>query len=89
MTVSEIKIFKVKKDDSKVKAFASITIDDCLVLTGIKIITGSKGLFTAMPSQKVGEEYKDIFFPVKAETREKLNDMIIKKYNEVANDNTL
>jgi len=90
MTVTSIKIFKVKKVDSKVKAVASITIDDSLVITGIKVVTGTKGLFISMPSTKDADgEYHDTVYPIKAETREKLQDMIVKKYNEVANDNTL
>ena len=52
MNISEVRIRFVKKEDSKLKAVASITIDDCFVVHDIKIIDGTDGLFIAMPSRK-------------------------------------
>jgi len=54
MEITEIRIYpKDLAKDKKLKAFATITIDDAIVIRDIKIIEGKKGLFVAMPSTKV------------------------------------
>lgn len=71
----------IKKDDSKLKAVASITFDDCFAVHDIKVIEGSEGYFIAMPSRKTGEgDYKDIAHPIKTETREELIKVILDEF---------
>ena len=53
MEITEVRIFSRESDDKKLKAFATITFDDCFVVRNIKIIEGTKGLFVAMPSRKI------------------------------------
>jgi len=55
MEITEIKINLKEASNKKLKAFATITLDDCFVVRDIKIIDGKKGLFVAMPSTKVTE----------------------------------
>ena len=50
MKISDIRIRLVKKDDGKLKAVASITIDECFVVHDIKVIEGSEGAFISLPS---------------------------------------
>ena len=62
----------------------SITIDDEFVLHDIKVVDGEKGLFIAMPSRKASDgEYRDIAHPINSGTREKIQKMILDKYDEV------
>ena len=83
MQITDIRIRKVDKD-GKMKAVVSITIDDAFVVHDIKIIEGEKGLFIAMPSRKASDgEYRDIAHPINSGTREKIQSMILQKYNEV------
>lgn len=78
MKFTDVRVRIVKKDDSKLKAVASVTFDDCFVVHDIKIIEGAEGYFIAMPSRKTGEgEYKDIAHPIKTETREELRKVIL------------
>ena len=73
MRISEVRIRKVDKEDSKLKALASVTFDNCFVVHDIKIIDGTEGLFVAMPSRKTKEgEYKDIAHPINPDTRKLL-----------------
>lgn len=73
----------MKKDDSKLKAVASITIDNCFVIHDIKVIDGTDGLFIAMPSRKTSDgEFKDIAHPLNTETRETLKNAILTAYSE-------
>ncbi len=81
MKISDIRIRLVDKDDSKLKAVASITIDDCFVVHDIKVIEGKDGYFISMPSKKTPDgEYKDIVHPINTETRETLSAQIIEAF---------
>ena len=81
MKVTEIKFFPVKAKDSKIKAFASVTLDKSLCITGIKIIEGGKGTFVSFPSQLGNDnEYHDIVFPVTKEAREGFTKKLLDAY---------
>ena len=85
MNITDIRM-RLSKDSSKnVMATASITIDDEFVVHDIKVISGSKGLFIGMPSRRGGKdnEYKDIAHPIKLETREHIQKLILDKYDEM------
>ena len=50
----------------------------------IKVIEGEKGLFIAMPSRKATDgEYRDIAHPINSETRERIQGIILEKYEQV------
>ena len=84
MRISEVRIRKVEKEDSKLKAVASVTFDDCFVVHDIKIIEGEKGLFIAMPSKKTTDgDYRDIAHPINSETRNLLQNMILESYENM------
>ena len=55
MEITEVRIFPREGPDKKLKAYATITIDNCFVVRNVKIIQGNKGLFVAMPSRKIRE----------------------------------
>lgn len=75
----------MEKDGSKLKAVASITIDECFVIHDIKIIEGKEGYFISMPSRKTPDgEYRDIVHPINTETRELIISAILKAYEKVA-----
>ena len=60
-------------------------IDNEFVVHDIKVIEGEKGLFIAMPSRKASDgEYRDIAHPINSETREKIQSLILKAYEETA-----
>ncbi|MCX7727081.1 MAG: septation regulator SpoVG [Chitinispirillaceae bacterium] len=85
MEITEIKI-KLKKNDPKLKAFASITFDDCFVLKGLKVINGSKGYFVSMPSRRTKKgEFKDIAHPITNEMRKKIETAIIDAFEAELN----
>ena len=77
MNVTDVRIRKMDKE-GKLKAVASITIDDCFVIHDIKIIEGDQGLFIAMPSRKAQDgTYKDIAHPINSQTRTDLQNLIL------------
>ncbi len=81
MNITEVRISL--RDDQKLKAFASITLEDCFVIRGLKIIEGKQGLFVAMPSRKRKDgEYQDIAHPINNDARAAMEMIVLKAYRE-------
>ena len=82
MQITDVRVRKVEKE-GKMKAIVSITIDEEFVVHDIKVIDGEKGLFIAMPSRKAADgEYRDIAHPINSDTRNKIQQIILDKYQE-------
>ena len=70
------------------RAVASITIDDEMVVHDIKIIEGDRGLFIAMPSKKgANGEYRDIAHPINSGTRERIQNSVLAEYEKICEQN--
>ena len=83
MKISDVRVRMVKSESSKIKASASITIDECFVVHDIKVIEGNEGYFIAMPSRKTPDgEFKDIVHPLNTETREMIKEIVLKAFDE-------
>lgn len=82
MQITDVRVRKVEKE-GKMKAIVSITIDEEFVVHDIKVIDGEKGLFIAMPSRKAADgEYRDIAHPINSDTRNRIQQIILDKYQE-------
>ena len=82
MDLTEVRVFPVEED--KLKAYVSIVIDDCFVVSDIKIINGTNGLFISMPSKKrKNGTFRDIAHPLNNETRKRIEDKVLARYKEV------
>ena len=69
MQITELRIRKVE-DEGKLRAYVTVTFDNCFVVHNVKIIEGQNGLFIAMPSRKTMDgEFKDIAHPINVEMR--------------------
>ncbi|WP_300452227.1 SpoVG family protein [Fusobacterium sp.] len=84
MKITDIKI-RIAKEDTKLKAFVDITLENLLIIYGIKLIKSEKGFIVCMPSIKKGEKYLDTVHPANAEFRKYLTDEIVTKYQELVN----
>lgn len=83
MNITDVRVRKVAKE-GKMKAVVSITIDEEFVVHDIKVIEGEKGLFIAMPSRKAADgEYRDIAHPINSATRDRIQGIILEKFQEV------
>ncbi len=81
MEITDVRVFPVEEE--KLKAFVSIIIDDCFVISDIKIISGTNGLFISMPSKKrKNGTFRDIAHPLNNETRKKIEDKVLARYRE-------
>lgn len=81
MRVTDIKIYPVNEE--RLKAYISIVIEGVFVVRDLKIIMGNNGLFVAMPSKKRKDgQFKDIAHPLDQKTRDDLEAMIFKAYED-------
>ncbi len=88
MTINDVRIRLVRKEGI-LRAIASITIDDCFVVHDIKIFERDGERFIGMPSRRTSDgEYKDIAHPINTETRARLQEAILSRYDEVLAEET-
>lgn len=81
MNITDVRIRKVNTE-GKMKAVVSVTFDNEFVVHDIKVIEGQEGLFIAMPSRKTPDgEFKDIAHPINSAARARIQETILKHYN--------
>ena len=79
MQVTEVNVFPVNEE--KLKAYVTITFDNCFVVRDLKIINGKDGLFVAMPSKKRKDgTFKDTAHPLNNETRDMIESAVLASY---------
>jgi len=82
MEITEVRVSPVEEE--KLKAYVSITFDNCFVIRDIKVISGNNGLFVSMPSKKRKDgTFKDIAHPLNNDTRKMIEESVLKEYNNV------
>lgn len=81
MEITNISIKKIDRENSRLRGMATVILDDQIAIHNIRIIEGNRGLFMAMPSQKIDDgKYEDIVHPITNDFRNKLQDMILEKF---------
>ncbi len=81
MDITDIRIRRVTAD-GKLKAYVTVTFDNCFVVHNVKVIEGKNGAFIAMPSRKTKTgEYKDVAHPINSEFRSRLQASILEAYD--------
>lgn len=74
----------------KVKAIASVSLDEKYVVKNLRVVEGNKGLFVAFPqetySDKAGKkQYSNIFFPTTNAAKYDLEDAVLNAYRQALN----
>jgi|SRR5690554_569250 len=83
MKFTDVRIRKIE-NQNRLRAVASVTIDDAFVIHEIRIIEGAKGIFVAMPSRKNKfGVFKDVAHPINTETRNEIERVVLDEYNKV------
>jgi stage V sporulation protein G len=83
MKITDVKVFPV--DEEKLKAYATITFDNCFIVRDLKVISGNKGYFIAMPSKKRKDgTFRDVAHPLNSETRKMIEDAVLEVYESEA-----
>jgi len=82
MEVTDVRLRRVQTD-GRMRAIASITLDNEFVVHDIRVIDGNAGLFVAMPSKRTPDgEFRDVAHPINAGTRTKIQEAVLKAYYE-------
>ncbi|MFP4643392.1 MAG: septation regulator SpoVG [Spirochaetales bacterium] len=80
MQITDIRIRNVAAE-GKLRAYVTVTFDDCFVVHNVKVIEGKTGIFIAMPSRKTkAGEYKDVAHPIHSDFRNDLQRQILDAY---------
>lgn len=84
--ITGVTIRSFASEDDKLKAFASIIINNCFVIKDLKVIEGNNGRFVAMPSRR-GKDgvFHDIAHPLNQETRDLIEGTVLEAYEREAN----
>ena len=79
MQITEIKVHLM--DEERLKAFVSVTFDNCFAVRNMKVVEGQNGLMLCMPSRKTADEtHKDLAHPITQEFRHYLEEHILQAY---------
>lgn len=79
MNITEVRVYPVEEE--RLRAYATITFDDCFVVRNLKVIQGNNGLFVAMPSKRRRDgTYVDTAHPLNNETRRMIEGMVLERY---------
>lgn len=82
MELTDVRVRRVTAE-GKLRAYVTVTFDDCFVVHNIKVIEGKGGMFIAMPSRKTKTgDYKDIAHPIHPDFRARLQADILAAYSK-------
>lgn len=77
-----LRLFESAK--SNTKAFIELKLDNVLIVKGLSLVEGKKGLFLSYPSSKGKDgKYYNTVYSLDKDWREKLENVCIKKYKEL------
>lgn len=80
MEVTDVRLRRVSTE-GRMRAIASITLDQEFVVHDIRVIDGNNGKFVAMPSKRTPDgEFRDIAHPINSGTRAKIQDAVLEEY---------
>ena len=86
-TTVAARIDRLINDESKTKAYATLTINDTFAIHGVRLIQGKNGLFASMPSRAVKDEqgvteYIPYANPITKEASDAVRNCLVNAYNE-------
>ena len=82
MQVTDIRISP--NTDPKLRAFVSVTFDDCFVVRGLKVIETAGRCFVAMPSRrKLDGSHQDIAHPIHSQARQAIEARVLRAYERL------
>lgn len=90
MKITSVNVHLVDNEGGRMKAIASVVLDDCFIIRGLRVIEGDNKTFVAMPSRKDknGEDH-DIVHPLNQETRAMFNTVILEAYEKERSNSVL
>ncbi|UCE03420.1 MAG: SpoVG family protein [Candidatus Latescibacterota bacterium] len=82
MHITDVKI-SPRRDD-KLRAFATVTLDGCFVVRGLKVIHSADRFFVAMPARRRPDgTFQDIAHPIHAHARRMIEERVLAEYEKM------
>lgn len=82
MNITDVRV-RLRQGEEKLKATASVTLDDAFAVKDLRVVEGTHGLFVSMPSRKLPDgRYLDVAHPVTKEMYEELQSRVLAAYRE-------
>ena len=84
LNITEVRVYILDSRNSNLRAYASLTIDGCFVVHGLKVLQGDHGLFVGMPRRKkLSGAPQDVAHPLDTETRRHIEAAVLDAYAEI------
>ena len=80
-TKINVKIHSTEQQGN-VLARATVDLNGCFAIRGVRVMEGSKGPFVSMPSYKAGSEFKDVCFPCTKEFKQEFDEAVLSAYRQ-------
>ncbi len=82
MEVTDVRVRRVAAE-GRMRAFASVTLDDQFVVHDLRVVDGNNGLFVAMPSKKLPSgDYRDVAHPITSAMRQLMQERVLAAYHQ-------
>ena len=82
LTFTVSRLYKLEGEGA-MRAFADVAINDSLLIRGLRVVEGQKGIFVSMPKQQ-GKDSKwyDTIRPLSTQVRDEISDAVLKAYKD-------
>ena len=78
----DIRVYPLKNPKGNTLSFASVSIDNLVVIRGIRVVSGRYDLFVSMPQSKdKNGNHHDIVSPLSNELQKAINDGVLAEHN--------
>ena len=87
MSDIQLKVERIHKlsDNGPMKAFVDLSINGVLVIKGLRVVQGQKGLFVSMPQEQGKDKrWYDSIRCLSPEIRDLINEKVLAAYRETA-----
>lgn len=82
MEITEVKVYPA--NEGKLRAYATMVIENCFIIRDMKLIQGENGMFVSMPSRRRKDgTFKDVAHPLNQETRKVIELKVIDEFEKV------
>jgi len=84
IVVTSVQVYPLKEAVGKTRAIARVVLNECMQLTGLRVLDGTNGLFVAYPNDPgyKGEDYRALYYPLTRELRDHIETVVLEKYAE-------
>jgi len=86
MDVTEVRVTMTqpRDDDDRQRAIASVILDNCFAVHGLRVMEGQHGHFVSMPSRKGTDgKYYDVAHPITAEASQEIRGAVLVEYDRL------